>query len=229
MQSSFTRFLLFILILVGLGLGARLIFKPQSSNSEAGVMGWLNQIFSQSAKSPNEPVNRPNTLIKQQPKSNFQPNADSSQDKSAQKLMYRWLDDAGNLKFTQTPPKDREYQTVTYTSEPTRQPGSISPSRQYEIKNNKPTQYLPNVTTRQQSTARNDQTDIKDLGLSLQCTSQLNHLKRFEKKLDKSKDVAQSIWLQDYCSALSELIQTNCVIAKKYIKYNQWCGVRYRR
>lgn len=57
----------------------------------------------------------------------------------------------------------------------------------------------------------------------------MRNVNRLGKKLDKADDVVNSIWLQDYCSALSELIQDNCVVPKSEIKYNRYCPVRFKR
>lgn len=63
----------------------------------------------------------------------------------------------------------------------------------------------------------------------MRCQGKYHNVQRFEEKLAKADDVVGSIWLQDYCSALSEFIQDGCVLPKKQVTYNAYCAVRFKR
>ncbi|MDH5203966.1 MAG: hypothetical protein OEW69_12025, partial [Nitrospirota bacterium] len=56
-----------------------------------------------------------------------------------------------------------------------------------------------------------------------------NSLNDLEKKVSKQANPSASIWLHDYCSALSEMVTEQCNISRKVIKYNDYCPVRFRK
>ncbi len=210
-------------ILFTFGLLAVMVFVSHKHlvNSDTQVGRQLNQFFDDLQKTdasriePASGIQNDNALNKEE-----YITEPAVQEPAVRKQMnlYRWKDEYGRTQITDTPPEDREYKTITY-QEPKNLP-KVSP---------RPT-LKPNFNTQQkQPSNQNQQQFTKPTPLPVQCQVKMRDVHRLEKKLDKASDVTNSIWLQDYCSALSELIQDNCVVPKKEIKYNRYCPVRFKR
>lgn len=138
------------------------------------------------------------------------------------KKLYKWKDAQGNLKFGEVPPDDVEYSEISYRGDSSTQsrPQVALPKSQFQVSSQgKPSRGESYQAAKQA---------IKAVDLPVQCRSKLRTLSGFERKLDKSKQVVASIWLESYCTALSELIQDGCVMPKEDVKYNRYCPVRYK-
>ena len=134
-------------------------------------------------------------------------------------VMYQWKDEKGNIQFTEKPPVDREYKEVTIQTKR----GKAAP---------KPTALLKNsqiAATKNQNDAQNNDRSGSLSGLSLRCKSRYSMVERFEEKLEKESNVRESIWLQDYCSALGDFIQDGCILPKAEVKFNGYCPLRFKR
>jgi len=138
-------------------------------------------------------------------------------------VMYQWKDDKGNIQFTDQPPVDKPYKEIKIETKKGKKKQTRYSTRP------------PINTSPQNSNAKVAQSDNTDgtqssfSTLSLQCRNKYSSVERFERKLDKEKDIPQSIWLQDYCSALGDFIQEECVLPKSEVKYNSYCPLRFRR
>ncbi|WP_185964280.1 DUF4124 domain-containing protein [Aliikangiella marina] len=135
--------------------------------------------------------------------------------------LYRWKDDNGRTQVTDQPPEDKEFKVITYQD-----PKNIALTPQTSVNTPNFNYQVPHASQTGQSTAP---IATKPTPLPVQCQVKMRDVKRLERKLDKADDVVESIWLQDYCSALSELIQDSCVVPKSEVKYNRYCPVRFKR
>ena len=130
---------------------------------------------------------------------------------------YQWVDDLGKTQYSKTPPEDRDYREINY--QPASQSSQVTTTK-------KPV--IPLKTTPSKPAQDEIKSSQQTFTVPIQCQNKLRAVQRYEQKLDKSKDLVESIWLADYCSALSELIQDGCVVPKQAIKYNRYCPVRYK-
>lgn len=158
----------------------------------------------------------------QQNSANSQPiqaQSQQSQNINQVKKLYKWKDEQGKFQFGEKPPEGTEFSEISYRADSPTQANRTKPKLQFNF----PSQNQKTAQTKEQT-----QNTVESVNLSPQCRSKLSTLRNFERKLDKSKDIVGSIWLESYCTALSELIQDGCVMPKSDVKYNRYCPVRYK-
>jgi hypothetical protein len=213
MNSFLVRFLIFILGVLAVIYVLRLFTPMETMNTEhSGVLP-------DKISDEREPIQR-NQPVTEQPSSapmdsiTRSPATDPSDSTSK---LYQWVDDVGKTQYSKIPPEGRDYREINY------QPASQSSQGTATKKPSIPLKTTPSKPVRDEIKS-SDQT----FTVPIQCQNKLRAVERYEQKLDKSKDLVESIWLADYCSALSELIQDGCVVPKQAIKYNRYCPVRYK-
>ncbi|WP_196137495.1 DUF4124 domain-containing protein [Aliikangiella sp. G2MR2-5] len=146
----------------------------------------------------------------------------NNSDQEVKSRMYQWKDEKGVIQYTQEPPQEREYEEieiVTAKGEERYSPVTASP---YSNSSSGQTKQKTNRTT----SVSNSPTKIE---LSSRCKRSYSRVEQLERKVANSKNIVDSIWLQDYCSALSEFIHEGCVLPKSEVTYNSYCPVRFRR
>jgi len=217
------RILVFILALIV--LLAIILHKGPATWDEASIKRWVEQVKIQfeaggSAHTQTQKQTPIQTQVDAKDKNTgVAVPTPSKQTLEQQVVMYQWRDEQGQLHVTQTPPTDREYKTISYkVSESVR--GKRPDTRQRMTM-----PYSPPQTTNEK--------DAGDTNLSqkvpVHCQFAVKRLQRYEKKLNSAQNVAESIWLHDYCEALSELITNDCRLSKSDVSYNRYCPLRYRR
>lgn len=157
----------------------------------------------------------------EKPSSNSNEKVATDPNKKVVSVMYQWIDKTGNVQFTESPPADRPFKKIKMETKQ-----GLNNTRSQVS-----TSQINSTSRASQSRVASNEKEVQDLtdNLSLACKSKLSNIERYEKKLDKTSDLVGSIWLADYCSALSEFIQDSCVLPKKQIKYNAYCPVRFKR
>ena len=134
-------------------------------------------------------------------------------------VMYQWKDEKGNLQFTEKPPVDREYKEIIIQTKK----GKAAPKPTTLLRNNQV------ASTKTKNIPEKVESSSALASLSSRCKSRYSMVERFEEKLEKANSIRESIWLQDYCSALGDFIQEGCVLPKAEVKFNSYCPLRFKR
>jgi len=219
LNSFIFRLIIFVAVVIGAVWTARQYLTPppessaETAPSNSGatkeLTNWLKEL------TPGD-----STDDKQPAANEKSPRAGQNSDSSNKGSLYKWVDDQGKTQFTESPPTDRDYTEFSYDQ-------SKTPPKPQNWLQKTPT-FQPPQFERPKSTQRNTEENSTSFEVPIRCRVKLRAVERRSKKLDKADDIVKSIWLQDYCTALSELIQEGCVVPKSEIKYNRYCPVRYK-
>lgn len=213
MNSSAFRLVIFLAIMVAAVFVLQYFLKSQVQNqdnptsSPKSLSTLVEGLVKQEAQQ-NSANSQPTQLQSQQ-----------TQNNSQVKKLYKWKDEQGKTQFGENPPEGAQYSEISYQADSPTQANRTKQKLQFNF----PSQNQKTAQAKEQA-----QNEVEPARLSPQCRSKLGSLRNFERKLDKSKDIVGSIWLESYCTALSELIQEGCVMPKSDIKYNRYCPVRYK-
>ncbi len=230
MNSTLVRFLLLLGILALLIFVMKSYLVPQLTNSQNGWVSELMESFSgvlDGSYSNEGSSNDTNQMDMLEVNDNLtNKNKIHPTTEREKQSLYRWIDEKGNTQYTQELPDENiDYEVVSYRESKKQ----LSSTSQRFPRNYSQLPKTQRVDSKKSSEEQKNTGEVKpSFEIPLQCKAKYSRLSGYEKKLSRSKEVVESIWLQDYCTALSELIQEGCVVPKKVVKFNQYCPVRYR-